>query len=766
MDFNNFQKILESFSISPPLYKKTNIVFELPSGDLVDIRFELNNDGSIKKIRENETDHSPEYFISERLGRLSVLARAINSFYNYSNNKNNGFVSPNSDYNLNWAISDESENGELDVCSIIDKVVKTQNPSETHVLYLTSNAGEGKTTIIEKMAQKYSDRSCSIKNRIIVPIPLAGKPFIRFDDLIIGSLVNQFKFSGYFFSSFIELVKLGYIIPAFDGFEEMFVESPTGAAISAMAEFIKELNNYGTIIVAARSAYYEYQSLNTQSKLYDSLSNYRVSFSKIKIKKWNEVNFIEYGKSIGFNNTDSKCLYDMLLENFGKDHPIITRAVLITKIYSAFENSSDISDFIKKDLRDYNDFYDNFIDTLLEREARKWLTKGKTIASQVLRLEQHKKLLAMIAREMWISKSEMLRYDIIEMLTDLFVDSEQLDAEAAHQVKNRIKDHAILKMSDANRQYIEFDHQDFYHFFLSEAILSTFIKDEISDVFDIARRGRLPQITLEFCSYNMAKFEDEQSIVNKLIQKMKNEQKVSYANENISLLLLFIHQEYQDGFTLKLCDISFETEPINIIKLFNVIFEKCIFSSLKLSNLKSNITFDNCIIMEIEVDENPSKKENIVIAGNTEVTSINNTINDTNEYAPNVINVFLEKQYNYKFQEREKKSSNEIKKEETDEQFIVDERFIVLEKALRVFFTRIEVNSDVLKIRLGNKEKMFWDNVYPATRSVIFKEVPYSGSGNQIRLRIICKMENIQIAMTRADGDFDKFISLITKNKN
>jgi hypothetical protein len=760
MDFNNFQRILESFSVSSPLYSKTNIVFELPSGDLVDIKFELNDDGSIKNIWENDVNYSLQYFISERLARLSMLARAINSFYNYSNNKNKGFVSPNSEYNLNWAISDEPENSESDVCSIIDKVVKIQNPSETHVLYLTSNAGEGKTTIIEKIAQSYSDKSCSIKNRIIVPIPLAGKPFIRFDDLIIGSLVNHFKFSGYFFSSFIELVKLGYIIPAFDGFEEMFVESPVGTAISAMAEFIKELNSCGTIIVAARSAYYEYQSLNTQSKLYDSLSNYRVSFSQIKIKKWNETNFIEYGKSIGFNNVESKHFYDMLVENFGKDHPIITRAVLVSKIYNAFENSDDISDFINKDLKNYNDFYNNFIDTLLEREARKWLTKGKTIASQVLRLEQHKKLLAMIAREMWISKSEMLRSDIIEMLTDLFVDSEQLNVEAARQVKNRIKDHAILKMSDINRQYIEFDHQDFYHFFLGEAILSSFTKNEISDIFDIARRGRLPEVTLEFCSYNMTKFENEQSIVNKLVQGSKNEQKVSYANENISLLLLFIHQENPDSFTLKLCDISFETEPISIIKLFNITFEKCIFSSLKLSNLKSNITFDNCTIMEIEVDEESNKKENIIIAGETEINSINNRINDTNEYAPNVINAFLEKQYNYRFQKRKEKTPDEIKKEETDE------RFTVLEKALRVFFTRIEVNSDVLKIRLGNKERMFWDSVYPATRSIIFKEVPYSGGGNQIRLRIICKMENIQMAITRADGDFDKFISLIPRTES
>jgi hypothetical protein len=749
MDVNNFKKLLENFSIYTPTYEKTEIMFELVTGELVTIKFNLDDDGTVKSIVENGNEISLHIFISERLGRLSSLSKSIST----SLKSTECFVSPGGIYDLNWTRSDILENGTESVDTIIDKIIKTPNQYETHVIYLTSNAGEGKTTIIEKIANDYSlAYKPDIKSKLIVPISLSGKPFIRFDDLIIGTIVNQFKFIGFFYNSFIELVKLGYIIPAFDGFEEMFIESQSGEAINTMGDFIKELNGQGTILVAARSAYYEYQNLSTQSKIYDSLSNLSVVFSKINIQKWTQTNFIEYGEARGYTKMESTSLYNNLLSNFGKDHPVLTRAILIKKIYDIFEESDDISIFNNMASSDYNEFYKNFIDALLYREANKWLTK-KEIAKQVLSVVQHKKLLGMIAREMWTAKSEILRHDLIDMITDLFIEDEKLDVDSAWQVKSRIKDHALLKISDINKQYnkqyIEFDHQDFYQFFLGETIFTSLVNKNYTDIFDIARRGRLPQITITSCAYNF-KNKDNYLDDSELIARMNLEQKVSYTKENVSLLLL---SAKQDDASYKLNGISFDSEPFNKINLNNIIFNDCIFSSLILSKVVGHLEFINCKILEIKMDKEEYK--DILLDEHTEINSLHKIDDDVIEYSPVLIRNILEKKLSCKYKTTKVINNTENNKE------ISDEELIILGKTLRIFFNRIAVNSDVINIRLGVKQNIFWNDIYPHICDRIFEEIPFTGGGNQKRLRIICPMEKIQAVLETSKGDFKEFIKQI-----
>jgi len=749
MDINNFKKLLENFSISLPIYNKTEILLELVTGEVINIRYNLDTDGTVKSVFENDNELSLQFFISERLGRLSSLSRSISSTL-----KNNDyFVSPNAYYELNWTVNDTFITGHDNVYDFICNTLKTSNPYETHVIYLTSNAGEGKTTIIEKIAKDFSMLyKINERSKIIVPISLSGKPFIRFDDLIIGTIVNRFKFSGFYYNSFIELVKLGYIIPAFDGFEEMFIETPSGAAINSMAEFIKELDGHGTILVAARSAYYEYQNLTTQSKIFDSLSNQSVAFSKISIQKWTKENFIKHGITRGFNNHEGSTLYDTLASYFGENHPVLTRAVLINKIFDLFEESPDLSFFSSLVSLDYNEFYQNFISALLYREANKWILKGEGVTRQVITVNQHKKLLGMIAREMWTTKSEILRYDLIDMITDLFIEDEGLDTDSAWQIKSRIKDHAFLKISDSNKQYLEFDHQDFYQHFLGETIYISLNNKDYNDIYDISRRGRLPQGTIMSCVYNLSKNRINLNTPD-FIERMTAEQKVSYAKENVSLLLLFTKKGNE---TIELNGISFEAEPFNKIDIANIVFNDCILSSLIVSRIKGNLEFKNCKLLEIEVDK--EDKKDVLLDGYTEVNSLYNKDLDITEYSPVLIKNFLEKKLSFRYKNDDKLLFDDTGRE------VSDEELIILEKTLRTFFNRIEVNSDVINIKLGVKKNIFWDKVFPVINGKIFEEVRYTGGGNQKRLRIICQMEKIQFIFEKSRGDFQEFIKQINNS--
>jgi len=746
MDINNFKKLLENFSTSTPDYNKTEILLELVTGEVINIRYNLDIDGTVKSVFENNNELSLQFFISERLGRLSSLSKSISS----SLKNNDYFVSPNAYYELNWSVNDTFLKGTDSVYDFICNTLKTPNPYETHVIYLTSNAGEGKTTIIEKIAKDYSSSyQTNGRSKIIVPISLSGKPFIRFDDLIIGTIVNRFKFSGFYYNSFIELVKLGYIIPALDGFEEMFIETPSGGAINSMTEFIKELDGHGTILVAARSAYYEYQNLTTQSKIFDSLSNKSVAFSKISIQKWTKENFIKHGIIRGFTNEECSTLYIALSSYFGEEYPVLTRAVLINKIFDLFEESNDCSFFSSLVALDYNEFYQNFINALLFREANKWILKGEGITKQVITVDQHKKLLGMIAREMWTTKSEILRYDLIDMITDLFIEDEKLGADSAWQIKNRIKDHAFLRISDSNKHYLEFDHQDFYQHFLGETIYSSINNKDYNDIYDISRRGRLPQGTVMSCVYNLRKNNINLNSPD-FMERMMAEQKVSYTKENISLLLLFTKKEDE---TLELNGISFEAEPFNKIDIANIIFNDCILSSLVVSRIKGHLEFINCKLLVIEIDK--EEKKDVLLDGYTYINSLYDKYSDITEYSPILIKNILEKRLSFKYKNEDNLLFDKTGKDASDEELII------LEKTMRIFFNRFVVNSDVINIKLGVKKNVFWDKIFPVINGKIFEELRYTGGGNQKRLKIICQMEKIQSILEKSEGNFQEFIKQI-----
>jgi len=752
MNHDNFIEVISNFAVSDPIIKRDDILIELASGEILNIKIVLSEDGIVEKvIDENKTEYTPRIWISERLGRLSTLSRSISSVIR----SNSAFVSPEVDYDLHWAMSDQPEEGSSSACDILKKVVDTTNQWESHIIYITSNAGEGKTTVLEKLALDYAKIYTPGKGKLIVPISLSGKPFIRFDDLIIGTLANRFKFSGFFYDSFISLVKMNLIIPAFDGFEEMFVESPSGAAISAMIEFIKEIKGKGTVLVAARSAYYEHQNLTTQGKLYDAISSYSVAFSKIKIRRWNELQFINYGIECGFTKDESLSLYNSIKETFGETHPVLTRAVLASKLYSSFEESQNINDFLKTASSDYNEFYQKFVYAIIEREANKWLVKKTTASTPVLTLDQHLKLLCMIAREMWTARSEVLNNDVIDMIADLFIESEKLGADEAWQVKNRIKDHAILRMVDSNKNYFEFDHEDFYHFFLGGMLNNLIVTRDYDDLYNIMRRNRLPKEALDACVYEV-KNKIPENILSEFTERNKQEQRSSYARENASYLMILLSNILEEH--IEISGISFETEPLNSINISNISFSECIFSSLKISKIGKNIIFNNCNILEVEIDS--PDQNNVKVIGNTEINSLHNTVEDIIEYSPSIIRRILQSKHGFSF----------ILKEESlfDNTCITqsDEMIQILEKVLRMFFNRIEINSDTLKLKLGTaKYKMFWDNIYPRIKNVIFEEVPYRGGGNQKRIRIICHMEIIQKALEIAEGDFEKLLAFILKTK-
>ena len=84
---------------------------------------------------------------------------------------------------------------------------------------------------------------------------------------------------------------------------------------------------------------------------------------------------------------------------------------------------------------------------------------------------------------------------MIDLVAEMFADSKRKDKEPTRQIIERVKQHALIVQTEGNK--FGFDHQEFYHFFLGEALgglLVAGVKPTITHAF---QQGQIPALAME-----------------------------------------------------------------------------------------------------------------------------------------------------------------------------------------------------------------------------------------------------------------------------
>ena len=191
MHINDFKSIVETFADpgTEILYENAKTIFSV-NGILLDVTI-TTKDGDVL-VDDGTGTVSAGSWILKRLANLPLLASRLKE----SVGDTNLFVSPSATLLPSLEIRpDETLTCTTDALTTTLQALTDTSPLETTILYITSNAGEGKTFLINQMAkeqaQRYLDRKA---NWLLVPIPLGGKHFLRFDDIIVGALQNRYRF--------------------------------------------------------------------------------------------------------------------------------------------------------------------------------------------------------------------------------------------------------------------------------------------------------------------------------------------------------------------------------------------------------------------------------------------------------------------------------------------------------------------------------------------------------------------------------------------
>jgi hypothetical protein len=749
VDAIEFKRIVTAFADTPAAIDLTKGELILQVQDTV-IGAQVHLKEGLLYVDEGDGDIVGEQWIVRRLARLPLLADRI---LNYIPPEPN-FVTPRALFldQLEKAPTEQ----EIEVPNALEgvrDVLSERLGGSTSILYLTSDAGEGKTTLINQLARSQAEAYKEKKTDwLLLPITLGGRPFLRFDDVIVGALVNRFRFQFLYYETFVELVRLGVIVPAFDGFEEMFIESGTGEAVSALSNLLGRLRSAGNLLVSARKAYFEYKSFDTQAKLFDSLEAGAVTFSRIALRRWDREHFLAYAQRRKVRQPAE--LYDAVSRRFDTNHPLLTRAVLVRRLLDVV-GESDLNELLNKLGDAPHDYFAQFVDAIIEREvSQKWIDRSGDAARPLITSNEHHALLSLLAREMWVTNTETLREDVLEMLAELFSEERQKGVVISRQIKERIKQHALLITPEPGKSLYAFDHEEFRNFFLGEALAKDLLAHSDSDVLIVLRSGPLPQPALDSaCHFLAASKTKATAIVQSLVKICQSDGPASFTRENAGgLIIRLVDSLVIAGLTL--ANVTFPMSALDDRRLSGLLFEECYFQPTSLLRAQlSSCTFRRCVFERLELGNQKITNTELV---DCQVHMVFGSGQDSPIFAPDEINSLLV-QAGFKVNV----TAAEVKHIEID----LEPALVRTERVLRTFLRATVVSENVLRLRLGQKANDFFDqDVAWLLKSGVLSEVPYKGSARQRMFKLDVPMQSIKHALTQCHGRFDTFLELINKS--
>ncbi|NNU44850.1 hypothetical protein [Ramlibacter montanisoli] len=745
MDIGDFKRILRAFADEQDdVDVRQGKVVASIRDDIVDANLRYGDDHALLVEENGQAMHARTWLLT-RVAKLPQLAdRILASIPDVM-----PFVRPAGRLMDDLASSQlDAEQEVTDVFATLQTRTNANIPGATSVLYLTSDAGEGKTTLISLVARAQAKLLKEQRVlRLLVPIPLGGRAFLTFDDAVVAALVNKLRFPYLYYGAFLELVKLGAVVPAFDGYEEMLVESNRDEAVSALGDLVRSLDSRGAIVVAARKAFFEYQSFRTQARLLDALGDHSVSFARLKIDRWDMSKFCEYGRQRGV--TDPEEIYGLVAARVTENHPLLTRAVLVRRLFDISIRTDSREQLLAQLAESPEDFFYTFVNVIITREANeKWLNRASDVGESLISVEEHHQLLRMLALEMWQTSSRTLRFDIVDLLVDLFCEASGKNSLITRQIKERIKQHSLLIVENTKGQAVAFDHEDFQSFFLGEGLGAALTRGQSSELRSLLGVNILPTPTAEQAVRAHRRFGGTVGEAALLLQKISDaETGYTYAKENCGALLAWLMDRASIERTR--LEIRGATLPVNSLagkKLHSVLLSSCTMQPTALGTLAAvDVRFESCHFERIDIE------------GSLEGLTFHDCLvdsliqGDAQLFEPTQIKSAL-------------KAAGALVSDGSmgapEAPAELDDRVWQLERFLRVFLRSTHVDEEVIRLRLGRaKNPEFFNQILPDLIDLgLLQEVPWKGGGIQRRFKLNVPLFQLQEALQQSNGDYDTFL--------
>ena len=725
-------------------------------GQIVEVS--LKQSGGLLYCIEGGREELAEQWVIRRLGNLDILANRILEFVQ----QDNMLVPVRA--KLTGVSDDEGKEvlqSMQDVVKELPTIVNGLPAASTNVIYLTSDAGEGKTCVMEALARfqarAFLDRQT---DWLLLPIGLAGRPFMRLDEVIVAALANHFRFRYLYYEALLELVKRKAVVLGLDGFEEMFIESQTGEVASSLGNLVARLESQGTMIFAARKAYYRYSNFQAQAKLFKSIRDMNVAFGEVRLERWKREQFILCCERFGLAKAEANTIYENFSRRLPSDHPVLTRAVLARRaIHEVVEGGGEsrLACILGNDDTSPESVFEKFIHALIEREAlQKWIDRTGEAATPLLSPDEHLLLLMELAQEMWLAGAEILSWDALEAATEVVVSEFGKGPSTIRQAKERIRQHALLQKGPIDDTY-GFDHEEFRAYFLGRSLSLLLDKGLTSDVRRFLSVRMLPELTVRIAVQSISR-KSMEKIIELLHTLASSGTKASFSRINAAVLLVRVISA-NALLNQQLRDMYFPSGVLVGVNLSNITFEECIFENITITDRPfKNISFKKCTIVELICPLTEEFNSGCFDAASVpEITRTGLDDLAESHYSPQEKRNFL-KTIGFTILD-DSDSSTSISVPE------MDARVNDVEKVVRAFRKATQVNQGILAVRLGRRWNEFEKSVLPdLLQNRILVEVNYEGHGRQRRFKLGVGFDDVDRARHLCEGSYDIFLQELTES--
>jgi hypothetical protein len=671
-------------------------------------------------------------FLADELGRLSILAEAIRQkrkdvepyidtkaiFTDYLGNSS----SPESALDLMWHECESKPVG------------------ETKLIFLTADAGEGKTALLRRLTQKVAGDYLSHKaGMLLLHVDTQGRSFVRLEELVARDL-GQLRISGVFYSGVIRLIRRGLLAIAIDGFDELLAEVGSAEAYSGLGAFLHQLGGMGVVVAAARSAYFEAENYTAQSRLLTSLPDTHVSVNQITLQKWHEKETVRYFSSYrgdgGQQILDPAAFYSELALRLGPTHPVLQRPFLVQRmaaiLTTGVNDPSRLSDEVgPSGLK----VVPNVIQAFLRREVdEKWRDQN---GLPYLSLEQHVHLLAAVADEMWTLGKNSLPVEVIQLVTETVLEEVKIAPDRRVQVIERVKAHALLPPSTSSSGELTFDHEEFLNYFLAARLVELF---KATDSFGLQRfceRHTLPAIVGAWTSaienWGIDRLD---AILQQLSLMARTEVRSTYLKQNAGLLTSkIVPLVCTNGRAVpKLDSMYFESDEWRGVRVQHAHFHKCVFigvdfcgtvfKSCKFTQCQMDgLTYDDATSLEGSTFDSSSLVVGVVRVQEGVANLLRNYVPD--ECARILLRLGAT------FEEPVHVHAKSAIRT------IPDEKRHALEAFFRIFSRNSGATDQVMRLKLGTRLPLFQNSILPALLAhQIVRPTEYRGRGQQDRFEL------------------------------
>lgn len=760
MNFDQFRRIVRAFADDPEDIDMEHGRLLVQVRD-VPIEATLTNDGPRLMVAEDGDPLTAESWIVKRLARLPMLADRICDY----DESPAQFVAPSGHLVKNQQAESRvnQQAYSSDIASQMTKALGTRTPGETSVWFLTSDAGEGKTSLINHLAVQQA-RAYKRKetNWLLVPIPLGGRTFLRFDDVIVSALANRLRFQLLYYDAFLELTRLGVVVPAFDGFEEMMIESSTGDAVSALGQLVKSLESSGNILIATRRAYYEYKSFRSMAQLLDPILGVDVAFGSMSLGRWSRDKFIKYGEKRGIHRAG--VLHGRVASALGNnDHSLLTRAVLVRRLVDvAIGSESGLTNLLERIRQPGADFFLEFLSTIVEQEAHeKWIDQSDESSQPLLNITEHHLLLSRVSQEMWLQSTDDLRIEDIGVVAEQFAEEEGKAPSVARQIEERLKQHALL-VNTKTGHWLGFDHEDFRQFYLGFALGWALVKRDVTIVKSILEVTTLPRFAVDqAASYVRRTGGGRVRSALELLQDLASREfVVSFVRENCgSLTVALVDALDASGVIasqmsfpvdalcgrslrgLEVLDSHFSNTSLEDANLVGCTFRRCRFERLEgLAERIDATKLLKCVVASLVYQDEDPEYGDIELYDQSQIRQrlLRNGFGIEDSIATQASLIG-----------HADDMSSDLK---------------LVQRVLRTFTRFTRVNESTLQIRLGKKFSRFEREILPKLLSAgVLEHETREGRQNQRSLRMAMPMQQIEDAMANAGGEFECFVESFGK---